>query len=439
MVTSWRSESSDGVDRRADHRTRARGAAFVVTVFAVFAAVVAMVLPASASGLGIITTIAGNGTLGSAGDGGPATSAQLFFPPSAVSDKWGNTVIADASNCRLRVVAASTGTFYGVAMTAGDIYTVAGGSFGFGGDGGPSTAAQLAFPQDVATDKHGNILIADTFSGRVRVVAGRSGTFYGVTMTLGDIYTVAGSTFGNSGDGGPATKAQLNRPIAVAVDKQGDISIADYASNSVRVVAARTGSLYGVSMRAGDIYTVAGTGGAGFAGDGGPATSAKFNFPDALAVDGPGNLVVVDSSNNRLRVVARRTAHFYGVNMTTGDIYTVAGTGAGGFSGDGSSATSAELNLPNGVAVDEAGDLLVADSLNNRVRAVAGADGTRYGVPMTAGDVYTVAGSSVGGFAGDGGPATSASLSFPLGVAVDDAGDIIVADSGNSRVRMVSG
>lgn len=438
MFTSWRSESSDGIDRRASRRTRARRAARLVTVLAVFAAVVAIVVPVGASGPGIITTIAGNGTFGSAGDGGPATSAQLFFPSSAVSDTWGNTVIADASNCRLRVVAASTGTFYGVAMIAGDIYTVAGGRFGFGGDGGPSTAAQLAFPQDVATDKHGNILIADTFSGRVRVVAGRSGTFYGVAMTVGDIYTVAGSTFGNSGDGGPATKAQLNRPIAVSVDKEGDIGIADFASNSIRVVAAETGSLYGVAMTAGDIYTVAGTGSPGFSGDGGPATSATFNFPDALAVDGPGNLVVVDSSNNRVRVVAARTANFYGVEMTTGNIYTVAGTGAGSFSGDGEPATSAALNLPNGVAVNSAGDLLIADSLNNRVRAVAGVGGSRYGVRMVAGDMYTVAGSSIGGFAGDGGRATSASLSFPLGVGVDSAGDIIVADSANSRIRLVT-
>lgn len=435
----------DGGGNRWTRRQPRAQRALLGTVIAVTAAASTMVLPAGASDHGVITTIAGNGQFGGAGDGGPATAAQLFFPGSVTVDRAGNTVLIDTFNNRVRAVAASTGTFYGIAMTAGDIYTVAGaGPFATGGvgDGGPATAAKLAFPEDLKVDRDGNLVLAETFGGRVRVVAASTGTFYGIAMTANDIYTVAGGNgFGASGDGGPATAAQLSRPSAVALDKKGNLAIADAGSNTVRMVAAATGTFYGVAMTAGDIYTIAGAGGAGYAGDGGPASSATFNFPDGLVFDGPGNLVIVDSSNNALRVLANHSANFYGVSMTAGDVYTVAGGGpsAGGFAGDGGAATAAKLNLPNGVTVDGAGDLLVGDSLNNRVRAVAAANGNRYGVLMQAGDIYTVAGSSVGGFAGDGGPATSASLNFPEGVAVDGAGDILIADAANSRVRMVTG
>lgn len=441
MFVRRRSAAADAFQTRSGWQgTRARPAHIATGMTVALAAVSAIVLPASAGNRAIISTVAGNGTSGYSGDGGPGTSAQLLYPASTAADRWGNTLIADSFNCRIRVVATSTGTFYGVAMTAGDIYTVAGnGLFGFGGDGGPATSANVAYPQDIKSDKDGNIIIADTFSGRVRVVAASTGTFYGVAMAAGDMYTVAGNgTFGTSGDGGPATQAELDRPWAVAFDRQGDIAVADVFSNSVRVVAAQTGIAYGVAMTAGDIYTVAGNGTSGYSGDGGAGTSAQLNFPDALAVDGPGNLVVADSSNNVIRVLASRSANFYGVDMQAGDIYTVAGTGSGGFSGDGGPARAARFNLTTGVTVDGAGDLIVADGLNNRLRAVAVANGSRYGVQMQAGDVYTVAGSSVSGFAGDGGPATSASLNFPAGVAVNGTGDILIADQSNNRVRMVT-
>ena len=315
---------------------------------------------------------------GTAGDGGPlgdgrrATRASLSACGVTV-DHSGNLVIADFLHQRIRVVAARTGTFYGQAMTARDIYTVAGdGRQGFSGDGGPATNAELNFPEGVAVDAAGNLLIAAVGNHRIRMVAARTGTFYGQPMTAGDIYTVAGDgTQGFSGDGGPATTAELSSPVGVAVDAAGNLLIADGGNERVRVAAAHDGTFYGQPMTAGDIYTVAGDGSSGFSGDGGPATSAGLD-PGRVTVDAAGNLLIADIFNRRVRVVAASTGTFYGQAMTAGDIYTVAGDGNFGFSGDGGPATSAELSRPEGVAVDATGNLLIADGDNQRIRMVAG-------------------------------------------------------------------
>jgi trimeric autotransporter adhesin len=458
---------------------------------------------------GDIYTVAGDGTQGYSGNGGPATSAELNNPLGVAVDSAGDLVIADSSNDRVRVVAAKTGTFYGQAMTAGDIYTVAGvgihrwsgiggpavnaelaavpvftwtsavaansgnyvvlqsdrawficetagtyfgqamtagdiysvagdGTRGYSGDGGPAISAKLNTPQGVAFDSAGNLVIADYSNHRVRVVAAKTGTFYGQAMTAGDIYTIAGNgTRGYSGDGGPATAAELDTPQGVAFDSAGNLVIADPASGRVRVVAARTGTFYGQAMTAGDIYTVAGNGSGTYSGDGGPAISAGVD-PEGVAVDGSGNLVIADTVNGRVRVVAARTGTFYGQAMTAGDIYTVAGGGTSGL-GDGGPATSAELEDPEGVAVDGSGNLVIADTLDSRVRVVAAKTGTFYGQAMTAGDIYTVAGNGTPGYSGDGGPAASAELGYPDGVAVDGSGNLVIADSQNALVRLVSG
>jgi trimeric autotransporter adhesin len=231
----------------------------------------------------------------------------------------------------------------------------------------------------------------------------------------------------------------LNNPSGVAVDSAGNLVVADAGGNQASVVAASTGTFYGIAMTVGHVYTVAGNGTAGFSGDGGPATSAELNYPSGVAVDGAGNIVVADTGNNRARVVAAKTGTYYGVAMTAGDIYTIAGNGTAGFSGDGGPATSAELDNPIGLTVGGAGNVLVADSANNRVRVVATHTGRFYGFAMTAGDIYTIAGNGTGGFSGDGGPATSAELNYPSGVAVDGAGNLFVADTNNGRVRLVTG
>jgi hypothetical protein len=385
---------------------------------------------------GDIYTVAGDGTFGFNGDGIPATSAELTTPQSVAVDAAGNLLIADTDNLRVRVVAASTGTFYGQAMTAGDIYTMAGNGSDASGDGGPATRAEFSAPDgNVAVDAAGNLVIPDS-SNRVRVAAAKTGTFYGQPMTAGDVYTVAGNgTLGFSGDGGPATSAELDGPAGVAVDAAGNLLFADAENNRVRVVAVETGIFYGQAMAAGDIYTVAGGGTAGL-GDGGPATSAALNLPQGVAVDAAGNLVIGDFEHDRVRVVAVKTGTFYGQAMTAGDIYTVAGDNAGGFSGDGGPATSAELQGPSDVTVDATGNLLIPDFDNDRVRVVAVKTGTFYGQAMTAGDIYTVAGG--GNFTGDGIPATKALLSIPNSVAVDAAGNLLIADTGRSRIQVVA-
>ncbi len=387
---------------------------------------------------GDIYTVAGDGTRGFSGDGGPATKAELHSPSAVAVDGAGNLVLAETLGQRVRVVAARTGTFYAQAMTAGDIYTVAGdGIRGFSGDGGPATAAEIGFPQGVAVDGAGNLVIGAAGNSRVRVVAASTGTFYGQVMTVGDIYTVAGDgTQGFSGDGGPATKAGFDSPEGVAVDGAGNLVIADAGNSRVRVVAASTGSFYGLAMTGGDIYTVAGNGILGFSGDGGPATRAELGGPGGVAVDGAGNLVI--PGNNRVRVVAARTGRFYRRAMTGGDIYTVAGDGTSGFSGDGGPATRAELGGPGRLAVDRAGNLVLTDTGNNRIRVVAVRTGRFYRRAMKAGDIYTVAGDGAFGFFGDGGPATKARLRFPSAVALDGAGNLVFTDTKNNRIRVIA-
>ncbi|HEY2579031.1 MAG TPA: hypothetical protein VGI74_22210, partial [Streptosporangiaceae bacterium] len=383
---------------------------------------------------GHIYAIAGNGQRGFAGDGGPATQAKLFSPSGVTVDAAGNVLFSDEGSQRVRVVAETSGTFYGQAMTAGDIYSIAGdGRRGYSGDFGLGTKAELHDPAEVAVDPAGNVLIADFGNSRIRVVARTAGTFYGMPMKAGFIYTVAGNGVSRySGDGALATSAGLD-PDAVTVDASGNMIIGDAENFRVRVVAAVTGTFYGQAMTAGDIYTIAGDGNNSFRGDGGPATQAEFRLSRGVAVDSDGNVILADAGNFRVRVVAAVTGTFYGKKMTAGNMYTIAGTGnAGKLSGVHGPAASAELENPRSTAVDAAGNVLFLDG--NKVQAVAKTGGTFYGQQMAAGDLYNVAGSGTRGFSGDGGPAVKAEMS-PGSLTVDAAGNLVIADGGNNRVR----
>jgi hypothetical protein len=352
-------------------------------------------------GEGIINTVAGDGAGGYTGNGGAATSAELYGPSGVAVDSAGNIYIADYFNNRIRKVTASTG----------DISTVAGdGTGGYSGDGGEATSAELDNPFAVALDSAGNIYIGDSDNNRIRKV----------TVSTGIISTVAGDgAAGYSGNGGKATSAELNAPGGVAVDSAGNIYIADVLNNRIRKVTVSTG----------DISTVAGDGTRGYSGDGGAATSAELFWPSGVTLDSAGNIYIADADNMRVRVVNTGTAQITiaTVVIPAGDIATVAGDGTGGYSGDGGVAISAKIDDPAGVAVDGAGNIYIADRDNYRIREVTASTGF----------ISTVAGDGTPGYSGDGGNATSAELSYADGVAVDSYGNIYIADSSNQRIRAV--
>jgi len=274
-----------------------------------------------------ISTIAGTGEGGNAGDGRAATEAKTTCHGVAVAAD-GSVLIAAIENNNVRRV-----------DPAGTIRTLAGnGIRGYSGDGGPAVQAQLSGPWDVDVGPDGAIYIADTGNNRIRRVD-----------TGGRISTVAGTgTAGFAGDGGPATEAQLTAPRDVAVGPDGALFLADGENNRVRRVDA-----------GGQISTVAGTGTAGFAGDGGQATQAQLNTPHGVDVDAAGNVYIADLYNNRVRMVDR-----------SGIITTIAGTGVHGYSGDGGPAVQAELAFPRSVAVGTDGTVYIADINNNRIRKI---------------------------------------------------------------------
>lgn len=334
-----------------------------------------------------IETLAGNGRQGFSGDGGPAAAAGLNHPRGLAIDASGSVYVGDADNLRVRRISPN-----------GMISTVAGNGYaGNFGDGGLAMNASLGNLTGLALDAAGNLYIADAHNMCVRKV-----TPGGIISTVAGINGVQGF----SGDGGPATGARLNVPAAVMFSG-GNLYIADSSNQRIRRVSGN-----------GTITTIAGNSAvAGFAGDGGLATSALLAFPLGMAMDSVGNLYFADGDNNRVRRIS-----------PGGVITTVAGNGAGRFAGDAGPATGASLNIPEDVAIDGAGNLVIADSGNNRVRKVD-----------SSGLISTLAGTATNGFSGDGGLATQAMLDFPWAVATGATGNVYIADRVNNRVRMISG
>ena len=301
------------------------------------------------------------------------------------SDAAGNLYITDRANQRVRKM-----------DTAGKISTIAGvGAAGYSGDGGSAILAKLKNPSGIAVDSAGNVFFADMGNNRIRKIS-----------ASGTITTVAGTGAARfSGDGGPAASAAINHAEGIAVDSKRDIYVSDTGNNRIRMIDA-----------AGIIKTVAGTGAAGFSGDGGPAISAKLNRPVGIALDAAGKLYIADCYNQRVRVVG------------SGGITTLAGDGMPGLSGDGGHAMSASLRFPSGVSVTAAGTVYIADWHNQGVRVV-----------NTSGTINTMAGTGVAGFYGDGAAAGNAGLRYPFGLTTDSKGNIFIADSKNNRIRMIEG
>jgi sugar lactone lactonase YvrE len=326
-----------------------------------------------------ITTVAGNGSSGFSGDGGPATNARMTNPVGVLFDSAGNIFFADSGSSRVREVNLS-----GIISTlVQDMSAVTGMAF----DGG------------------GNLYIVAEIEHAVYQMppGGSANKIVGTGIRTGSIDGQGGDPRDDLGDGRQALSCSLNFPTGVALDANGNLYIADKNNYRVRKVDHVTGI----------ISTIAGTGVAGSSGDGGPATSAQLNQPSGLALDSQGDLYIAEEGGNRVRKVS-----------PSGIISTVAGTGSYGYSGDNGPATSAKLAIPFGIAVDGAGNLYIADTGNDRIRKVDGA-----------GTITTIAGNGSAGFAGDGGASTAASLNKPLGVAVDSAGNIVIADTYNQRIR----
>ena len=347
---------------------------------------------------GVLSVFSGQGYGGFNGDGIQASNAQLGAPAAIAFDSHGNIFFSDFGSSRVRRIDATTGV----------ITTVAGSgekcAHGFNpcGDNGPATSALLNLPQAIALDSAGNLFIADSVDNKVRRVDAITGI---ITTVVGDGNPCANPS-NDCGDGGAATSAQLNLPEGVAVDASGTLYVSDTLDQRVRIVSG------------GNINAFAGNGGfcrnsTTTCGDGHPAILANLHQPQQLALDGSGNVYIADTMDHKIRVVD-----------STGTITLFAGTGAQGFGGDNGSATSALLDLPVGVSVDGSGNILISDTGNQRVRIISG------------GVIKTLAG---GGTGGDGGPATNAILAGPYTLTGDAAGNLYIADRGNNRVRKVSG
>ncbi len=309
-------------------------------------------IPSGATtGAGVITTIAGNGTAGSTGNSGPASSALLDNPSGLAIDGAGNLYIADTGNNEVREIVAATGN---IVLVAGN------GTAGYSGDGAAATSAMLNGPLGVTLDTSGNLYIADTDNARIREVP--------VPISTSNINTVAGDgTAGYNGDNQLATNAELNSPYAVAFDASGNMYIPDSENNRVRMVCAGASSQtiqgLGITCTASTIWTIAGNGTAGYAGDNDAANNAAVELwaPSGVTLDAAGNLYIADTQNNAIRKV----------NVSSGDISTLVKNGVGTYYQN-SAFSSIALYGPIGITLDGSGDLYIADSLDMVVRQIQG-------------------------------------------------------------------
>lgn len=340
----------------------------------------------------VIKNVAGDSEEGFSGDGEHATEARLRSPRGITVDARGNLYIADSGNNVVRKVDALTGIITTIAGT---------GERGFCGDEGPAIGACLSFPRSLAFDGDGNLYIADTGNARIRRV----------DAVTGIITTVAGTGIkGFGGDGGPALKAVLSVPSSVAVDPGGNIYIADSQNSRIRKVERGKGTMTTVNG-----HPVFGNNGSETRLQG----SRVLGNPVGIAIDKKGHMYIADSALNQVKKVEIAT------ERTT----VVAGNGANDFGGDGGPAPQASLASPSAVALDQEGNLYIADSGNNRIRRVDAVTGI----------ITTVAGPSVSDSFGGRGPAIAVALEFPAGIAIDHRGQIFVVEPTNNRVRKIAG
>ncbi len=350
----------------------------------------------------IMTSFAGNSSRGFAGDGGPAVYANLSYPFYASPDENGNVYIADWGNGCIRKISPS-----------GVINTIAGNrSSVHSGDGGQALNAGIPYPQCIAADNAGNLYISEGNSDSY--VKGSSladsqalaGSRIRKIDASGIITTIAGTGLpGFNGDGHNATATQVNLVTDMVIDFNGTIYFTDYGNHRIRTINT-----------SGIVATIAGKGSAGFSGDGGPAVSAELYFPYALALDIAGNVYFTDSYNNRIRKI-----------NTDGIITTIAGNGKAAFSGDNGPAITASFQHPEGIATDGKGNLFIADQLNHRIRKI-----------NDTGLVTTISEEPAPSIADKGTKATTTTNFAPNGIAIDNHGNLYIAENGNCIVKKLS-
>jgi NHL repeat len=387
------------------------------------------------AGLISLAAVAGGGVAGGGGAGGATTpSVQTVVGPGVLANPGGialsaagNLMVADTGHCRVVVVPARSGFSDGLQLRAGHAATLVG--------GGCTGSGSIGHPTAVTVDGHGDVFVAEATAQRVQEV--RPGSH--VAMT------VAGTgTAGYNGDGLAGTASELDQPTGVAVDAAGDLFIADTANCRLRVLPAATGTLFGQAVTAGHLFTMAGTGICGSAGQGGPLRTAQLWDPIAVAVDAAGDVLVADSGDQEVLLAAVRAGSFYGSAIGAGDIGVVVG-GSGGYGpyiADGLPANgpTAELNDPRGLAVSPTGALFVTDGFLHVIRVVPSTTGPLLGRILKAGDLYTAAGAlAVATPEGDndGTRWVTTTMATPVGVAVSAAGALYYADAGRGAVLVI--
>ncbi|MCZ6689057.1 MAG: hypothetical protein O7H41_05590 [Planctomycetota bacterium] len=457
-----------------------------------------------------IETIAGTGSYvpgGANGDGGLARLAQIGLPQGLAIDSFGRVYVSQPDENRIRVINPdpTLTTIAGINIVGNGIATIVGnGLRGFGGDGGAPNFARLDEPLGLSLDAADNLYLADVGNGRIRVVntSGAPLTIGSVTVSPDTIETISGSDVADpgTGDGAPASDANLIFPTRIRIDPDGNLLVSEGGGNRVRAINAtavtrtwggviidpgdinslsisleeqgtafsfparividgagnmfftdvtspdfggrKANRIYRLDAETGTVEVIAGTGGSGFAGDGGPPGSATFSFPVDLELDRDGNLFVADTQNHRIRVINNQDSPLLVANVVVlpGEIQTVVGAGVPGYAGDGAPPTFALLRSPVAVVLDSAGNIFIAEQDNHVIRAVnTQSDPIDVaGTSIEPGTVQTITGDGIAGFGGDGGAAPAARLNTPLGLALDPRGNLFIADSGNFRIRAIN-